>query len=683
MNPARQAPHPMAPTAAKPRRRLRPGWPLLLATPLLAPAAWADDIDAQRQRLQPASVQLQDLGAMLRPQTRRAQAAAAVDRPQQVAVLSPLASSPATRPEPGRAPAPPVALPLPVAPLPMAVAVLPAPVAPIPVAPLPLPLPAPATVAAPPPAALPAPAPVTLLATVSPQLLAAAPARLPPAVSAPEPRFDLSVNNAPAAQVYLQLASGTAYNMLVSPDVSGALSITLKDTTVPEAMDTLRELFGYEYRITGNRIFVYPNTVQTRLYRVNYLPGRRQGASDIRVTSSAISQSGGGSSSGGSGSGGNGNGSSNGSGNRPDDNAHVRTTSDADFWREVQLSLAALVGTAGGRSVVLNPAAGVVVVKATPAELRQVENYLKAVQVSIERQVMLEAKIVEVSLSKDAQTGINWAGFGKLGNGLLSIGSAAPGSKLGNTGNLSSADGNLLAPGASLAAGALGRGFYGLAFQAANFAALLNFLETQGDVQVLSSPRIATLNNQKAVLKVGSDELYVTGISSNTTSSGNSSVTTPTLTLQPFFSGISLDVTPQIDDAGNVMLHVHPTISTVTEKNKNIDLGSLGAFRLPLAASSVNETDSIVRVRDGQIVAIGGLMRHEIRDERTGLPVLQDAPVVGGLFRQTGTIHSKRELVIMLKPTVIHDDGVWPDAPALGGPAILGTAPALAPSASR
>ena len=555
----------------------------------------------------------------------------------------------------------------------------------------------PAAVAAPIPAPAPAtalgaaPAAKTLLAAVSPQLLAATPARVPPPLTTPEPRFDLSVNNAPAAQVYLQLASGTAYNMLVSPDVSGALSITLKDTTVPEAMDTLRELFGYEYRITGNRIFVYPNTVQTRLYRVNYLPGRRQGASDIRVTSSAISQSGAGGGASGSnnnsgnnsGSGNSGSGGSGGSGNRPDDNAHVRTTSDADFWREVQLSLAALVGTVGGRSVVLNPAAGVVVVKATPAELRQVENYLKAVQISIERQVMLEAKIVEVSLSKDAQTGINWAGFGKLGNGLLSIGSAAPGSTLAPTGKLSSADGNALVPGASLAAGALGRGFYGLAFQAANFAALLNFLETQGDVQVLSSPRIATLNNQKAVLKVGSDELYVTGISSNTTSSGNSSVTTPTLTLQPFFSGISLDVTPQIDDAGNVMLHVHPTISTVTEKNKNIDLGSLGAFRLPLAASNVNETDSIVRVRDGQIVAIGGLMRHEIRDERTGLPVLQDAPVVGGLFRQTGTIHSKRELVIMLKPTVIHDDGVWPDAPTLGGPAILGNAPALAPSASR
>jgi len=114
------------------------------------------------------------------------------------------------------------------------------------------------------------------------------------------------------------------------------------------------------------------------------------------------------------------------------------------------------------------------------------------------------------------------------------------------------------------------------------------------------------------------------------------------------------------------MLHVHPTISVVTEKNKNIDLGSLGAFKLPLAASQVNETDSIVRVKDGQIVAIGGLMKHTMMDERTGLPVVSEAPVVGGLFRQTSTIHSKRELVIMLKPTVIHEDGAWPDAPSFG-----------------
>ncbi len=634
---------------------LRSSLALALAAPLLlAQTAHAGTDAPDRSRI--SSAALQDLGALLRPQSRRASAVNDNRGPLQLAALSPKGVAAA---------APPAAPALQAAPEVLMAA-----------APVPAPIPAP--VPAHPQAQAPALANAQV-AAANPQLLAVVSARSPAATTTPEARFDLAINNAPAAQVYLQLASGTHYNMLVSPEVSGTLSITLKDTTLPEAMDTLRELFGFEYRITGNRVFVYPNTVQTRLYRINYLPGRRQGASDIRVSSSAMTATGtnaGGGNSSNSGNSNNNSGGSNGNmGNRPDDNAHVRTSSDADFWREVQASLSALVGTLGGRNVVLNPAAGVVVVKATPAELRQVEQYLKAVQVSIERQVMLEAKIVEVSLSKDAQTGINWAGFGKLGNGLLTLGSAAPGSTLGPTGALRS-DGNVITPGADLNASSLGRGFYGLAFQAANFAALLNFLQTQGDVQVLSSPRIATLNNQKAVLKVGSDELYVTGVSSSVTSSGTNSVTTPTLTLQPFFSGISLDVTPQIDDAGNVMLHIHPTVSNVTEKNKNIDLGSLGSFKLPLAASAVNETDSIVRVRDGQIVAIGGLMKTEMRDERTGLPVLSDAPVVGGLFRQTNTITSKRELVIMLKPTVIQEDGAWPDAPTFGGPAGAAPAPA-------
>ena len=481
-----------------------------------------------------------------------------------------------------------------------------------------------------------------------------------------EPRFDLSVNNAPAAQVFMQLATGTTMNMLVAPEVSGSISITLKDVTLSEALDSLRELYGYDYRIAGNRVFVYSNSVQTRLFKINYLPGRRQGASDIRVTSSAITQAPQGATQGAQGSSGNansGNAQGSGMGSRPDDSSHVRTTSDADFWREVQASLQAMVGSANGRNVVLNQAAGVVLVKASPVELRQVQSYLKAVQVSIERQVMIEAKIVEVMLSKDAQTGVNWGAFARsVNHGTASFGVGAPGSTLQVSGSLSTGDGNTINPATSLLASTLGRGFYGLAFQSANFAAMLNFLQTQGDISVLSSPRIATLNNQKAVLKVGSDELYVTGITTSTTTTGTGSVSTPSVQLQPFFSGIALDVTPQIDESGQVMLHVHPSISTVTEKHKNIDLGSLGSFKLPLAASTVNETDSIVRVNDGQIVAIGGLMLQETRDERTGLPVLSEVPVIGGVFRQTGTVMRKRELVILIKPTVIREDGVWPDA---------------------
>lgn len=515
---------------------------------------------------------------------------------------------------------------------------------------------------------------VALALTAAMPLALAQPA--PPA----EPRFDLSVNNAPASQVFLQMGANTPYNVLVSPEVAGTVSITLKNATLPEALEAMRELYGYDYRITGRRIVVYPNTVQTRLFKVNYLPGRRQGASDLRVSSSSITHSGAGGAPGSTANAGNGTGSGTGGlGARQDDAAHVRTTSDADFWREVSASLSALVGTANGRNIVLNPAAGVIVVKASPNELRQVEQYLKAVQLSIERQVMLEAKIVEVALSKDAQAGVNWGAFGRIfGDVSAAIGVTAPNTTLQTAGRLISGDTEVVPrngdAGGGIRNGGNGRGFYGLALQASNFAALINFLNTQGDTKVLSSPRIATLNNQKAVLKVGSDELFVTGITTNTTTSGNNTIASPTLTLTPFFSGIVLDVTPQIDDEGHVILHVHPAISTVVEKQKNVDLGSLGNYRLPLATSTVNETDSIVRVRDGQFVAIGGLMVEQTADGRTGVPVLGEAPVIGGLFRQTSQVSSKRELVILMKPTIIQDDKAWPDAGPLAATAGAGGA---------
>lgn len=486
-------------------------------------------------------------------------------------------------------------------------------------------------------------------------------------------RFDLSVNNAPAAQVFMQIGAGTPYSMLVTPEVAGNVSVTLKNVTVLEALESLRDLYGYDFKVTGTRVLVLPNTVQSRLFRVNYLPGRRQGGSDLRVsTGSAAMSTAGTPGQNGSSSSSNGSSAPASSAQRAAESAQVRTTSDADFWNEVHASLQALVGNTNGRGVVLNPAAGVIVVKATPAELQNVEKYLKAIQLSVERQVMLEAKIVEVALSKDAQAGINWGGFGRvLGDTLsASFGVVAPSVTLGVTGNLSSPD-VTTSPANNISATGSGRGFYGLALQSPNFAALINFLQTQGDVSVLSSPRIATLNNQKAVLKVGNDEMFVTGITTNTTTSGTNAISSPTLTLTPFFSGIVLDVTPQIDDTGAVILHVHPAISNVAEKTKNIDLGSLGNYRLPLAASTVNESDSIVRIGDGQIVAIGGLMVQTTADNRTGVPGLSEAPVVGGLFRQTSTVNSKRELVILIKPTVIQGDGAnWPDtAPVAQAPA--------------
>jgi MSHA biogenesis protein MshL len=483
-----------------------------------------------------------------------------------------------------------------------------------------------------------------------------------PASASGGARFDLVVSNAPASQVFLQLGAGTSYNMLVSPEVTGLISVSLRGTTVPEALEALRELYGYDFRIaSGNRVFVYSNLVQTRLFKINYLPGRRQGASELSISSTSADNTSTGSAVSG-GSPGTTPGSTS-SGGRSTTSS-VQTTTDNDFWRDVRTSLTSLVGAAEGRTVTLNPAAGVIVVRATPAELRQVADYLRAVQLTIERQVMLEAKIVEVKLSDGAQTGVNWSLFRSYNNNGVGTFGISPGTSWApTTGGRTTynTDAGQITPSLSSAAvaasaSAIGRGFYGLAFQTGSFSALMTFLESQGEASVLSSPRIAALNNQKAVLKVGRDETFVTEVANTTTNSTTTSTSAPTVKTSNFFSGISLDVTPQIDDNGAVMLHVHPAISVASQKDLSVTIqGEPTSF--PGVQVSINETDSIVRVRDGEIVAIGGLMQQESSMDRAGVPGLSRAPVVGSLFGQRSRSTNKYELVILIKPTVIGEDG--------------------------
>ncbi|MGV3741843.1 MAG: secretin N-terminal domain-containing protein [Burkholderiaceae bacterium] len=485
-----------------------------------------------------------------------------------------------------------------------------------------------------------------------------------------EQRFNLAFNNLPAQQFFMTLVSGTRYSMLVPPEVNGTISANLKDVTIFEALDAIREMYGYDYKVDGTRIYIKPLTLQTRVFQVNYLTGSRTGTSDIRVTSGSVGDA---------------LNNSSGVANAPvvtnpaaggvraGNSSNITTRSTSDFWGELRSSLEAIIGAGKeGRSVVISPQSGVVVVRGMWNELRDVASYLKATQSSVDRQVILEAKIIEVQLNESFQSGINWAVFSRGGNSRYSIGQVNPGTVLQRSGALATGGavvdstsrtftnaGLDAIPGLELVSSAANAGsLFGLAFQTSNFAALLSFLETQGTVHVLSSPRIATLNNQKAVLKVGTDEFFVTNVSTTTTT-GTATTTNPTVTLQPFFSGVALDVTPQVDDAGNVILHIHPSVSNVSTVDKSINLGSGGSLTLPLAASSVSETDSIVRGRDGQIVAIGGLMRQASASDRSQLPGADNLPVVGGLLRNTNEVTQKRELVILLKPIVVQGDSTW------------------------
>ena len=465
-----------------------------------------------------------------------------------------------------------------------------------------------------------------------------------------EPRFDLVVKSAPAQDVFMAIISGTRYSMLVHPEVAGAISANLKNVTVPEALSSIRELYGYDYTIDGRRVVVHPLTAQTRIFKVNYLAGTRSGSSDTRVISGSVS--GGGSGSGTSG------GATGGSSQKSLETSKINTSLNSDFWGELKAALETIVGEAG--KVIVSPQSGVVVVKATSRSMRDVEKFLKATALAVERQVMLEAKILEVELNDGFQTGINWSVFNN-GQHKFSSGANAGNFDLltGAVTPVSSTLAAVLGSGLPAANGTTG-GLLGLAFQTKSFSALINFLETQGSVHVLSSPRIAALNNQKAVLKVGTDDFFVTNVSTTSSTGGaGAGTTTPSVTLQPFFSGIALDVTPQIDEKGRITLHVRPSVSVVTEKIKNVDAGGAGSLTLPLASSAVSETDSVVQVEDGRIVAIGGMMKQSFDGNSNRVPGLGRIPLLGYFFGNTNQASRKSELVILIKPTVINSHEDW------------------------
>lgn len=465
-------------------------------------------------------------------------------------------------------------------------------------------------------------------------------------------KFSLFLDSVPISEVYQILAEDSDYN-IVPPQTSDKISVSLKNVTLFEALNIIRDTNGYDYLVSGNNIYINNKKTQTKIYKLNYLAGDRGGKTDIHVSASGIPASTNNSTS---------NGTTTNTTTQQDSSRITTNSSKSSIWDEISETLSLILNSNNNPKIdsekkfVINPQSGLVVVNGTPQELIQVDKYLSKLGSTISKQVMIEAKIIEVQLDKDNQNGINWAAFGNRNKNSLSIGNVQPGSTISppggvlDNGMLTAATSGAL----SLASKALG-GIFGLALQTKNFSALLSFLESQGMTQVLSSPRIATLNNQKAILKVGNDEFYVTNITTSNVSNASSTTTTPSIMVQPFFSGIALDVTPQISDSGEIILHVHPSVSNVAEKQKNINLGSLGNFTLPLASSSINESDSVVKVTDGQIVAIGGLMKIDDYSHTNKPAIGEGKEGIKNALSSNEGAYSKKELVILLKPTVIDD----------------------------
>ncbi len=463
-------------------------------------------------------------------------------------------------------------------------------------------------------------------------------------------RFDVSVNNIPAQAFFLSLVSDAGVNVVTHPDVSGNISLNLRNVTVEETLSVVRDMFGYEYKVKDNIYSIFPRKLRTEIFSINYIDIKRVGVTDTNVSIGEIKT--GSSSSSESGSGGGGSTSSaanilglagsaeensgtSGQGISP--GSRVQTLNKTDFWQMVKETVGAMVGApAEGRNVMVNPQSGLLAVTAMPAEINAVREFLERSELSVKRQVILEAKILEVRLSEGFDAGINWNAI----QGQLQY-----------TKNVTTYS----SPVDITQSNDSGTEIFASIFKVLDIRDLLSLLETQGSVQVLSSPRVSTVNNQKAVIRVGTDEFFVTGLKNNTTSSASTTTSSPEIEFTSFFSGISLDVTPQISEDGDVILHIHPIISDVRDQTKEVTVGD-SKFSMPLALREIRESDSVVRARSGQVVVLGGLMQKSRQASDGKRPILGDIPVVNLFFKTKSRGAAKTELVILLRPVVVGEE---------------------------
>lgn len=431
---------------------------------------------------------------------------------------------------------------------------------------------------------------------------------------APDDRFNIDIKDITLQDFFNTLLKNSHTNMMVDPKIHQKISLHLNNVTLTQILDALNNLYGLNHQQTSYGYFIFPTHMETKIFSLSYLNIDRQGVSQTSINSSQLSQE-----------------------KTKSDNAilssNVSTETKNHFWDDLNKALNNMISNPShegekNASVTINSQTGLISVYAYPENIQQIADYLESIEHIINREVMIDAKVLEVELNSDYQSGIDWKILGITQQGNQSLTDQIK--NFASIFTLSGHWGN-------------------------QFNILIKLMSTQGKVNVLSSPRISTINNQKAIIKIGSDRFFITGIQSNTDSSSGGLATSQNIDFTPFFSGVSLDVTPEINSQGDILLHIHPMISEVTEKNLNFTAAGQKESNIPLASTSIRESDNIVRAKSGQIVIIGGLMENSSQHSQANVPVLSNIPFIGALFRSTHNADKKTELIILLQPTIIDE----------------------------
>ncbi len=467
-----------------------------------------------------------------------------------------------------------------------------------------------------------------------------------------EKRIDISARDVDAGVFFSSLIRDSSYSVAIHPNVSGKITLSLKQVTLPEALAVIEDMYGYEIKLKGNVYHIYPVGMRIASFTLDYLFMNRMGGAKVTVlaghlSSSADNQD-------------NDNNNDNNNNNNNsannnftgdsetggdeftgdfassslDDGTEIVTVTSTNYWAYLDNKIRALLGGKTGRDVIVSPMSGTITIRAYPDEIRNVKEFLENETDHLNRQVILEMQLIEVTLSDRYQQGVSWqSANASIGGSDLVFDSV---SKIAD---------NVIQT-------AIGGGG-ALTVSKGSFSAVLSLLKTQGDVNVLSKPRITAMNNQKALIKIGGDEYFVTDVST-TTVTGNATTSTPNIELTPFFSGIAVDVTPKINNDDSVLLHIHPSIIDIQEQNKTIDFGTeLGSLTLPLAKSEVRESDTVVKSKSGDVIIIGGLMSQIEQDVVSKTPILGDIPWLGEFFTNRDKKNEKVELIILVKPQIV------------------------------
>ena len=442
-----------------------------------------------------------------------------------------------------------------------------------------------------------------------------APAALVPEV--PATTFSFRAEGVPIKQALAIFARANNLNIVPDLDIEGDVTVEFNNLPLDLAMRSLLEANGY-YFVKDKGLLRVRNR-ETRIFQIDYIQATRAGQGSNAVQISSGSGSGGGSSSGGSSGGG-----SEGS------TMTVTNTSIINFWGDLGDQLKTMVSANGSYTV--NSLSGTVLVRDSHRNVEMIGEYLETVTASVVRQIDLEVEIYEVALNNSFQLGINWQHVSSRLDSVIGVGAPLSGGVIINT--------PLYGP-------AVSPNSVRVVHQRGDFSAVLDALKQQGELKVVSKPRLRTLNNQPAVVRVGQD-LPVFTLTKTTQNTGAGSQTDITETISTVTVGTVLSITPQVSRDGLITLDITPAVSRLVRMEE-----SATGNKAPVI--DIRQASSIVRVRDGATIVMGGLVQDSAATTRRKVPLLGDIPLLGKAF--TGTYENKErtELIFFLTPRIIKD----------------------------